>query len=246
MQTIGVITLMPEFFECLRFGVIGKAIDKGVIQLRLFNLRNWAKGNYKKVDDAPYGGGAGMVLTYEPMRDAIQAAKNEMPKNTKVVYLSPRGKPIQQATFKEEAKKLQPILFISARYEGIDERIIEKFVDEHWSLGDYVISNGDMAAMVMIDAIGRLLPEGLQNDESPIDESFSDGILEYPHYTRPQVIDGLKVPDVLINGDHAQISTWRRKQALGKTWLTRPDLLEDIELTEFDEQLLKEFKNECN
>lgn len=246
MQTIGVITLAPEMFDCLKYSIIGRAIDRKIINLKIFNLRNWAQGTYRKVDDSPYGGGAGMVLMYEPLRDAITAAKKEMPKDTKVVYLSPRGMPVRQKTFTKVRQDLQPILFISARYEGIDERIIENYIDEHWSLGDYVLSNGELAAMVLIDAIGRLLPDSLNNDASSCDESFTDEILEYPQYTRPQVVDGLKVPDVLVNGNHSEICKWRRKQALGKTWLSRPDLLEKINLNEIDEQLLREFRCECD
>ncbi len=244
MLHLGVITLIPEMLVSLEHGVVGRALKQGLAKLEYWNPRQWASGNYHQVDDKPYGGGPGMVMMYEPLQAAIMHAKKQMPKACKTIYLSPQGKLIRQADLNEIVKNQQSILFIAGRYEGIDERIIEHQVDEEWSLGDFVLSGGELAAMVFIDAIIRLLPGSLGHVGSAEKDSFMNGLLDYPHYTRPATIDGLGVPAVLLSGNRREIERWQRKQMLGKTWLKRPDLLESIQLTDTDEQLLAEFKNE--
>jgi tRNA (guanine37-N1)-methyltransferase len=185
-----------------------------------------------------------MVMMYEPLNAAILHAKEQMPTGTRTIYLSPQGRTIQQTDLNQMAEKKQPLLFLAGRYEGIDERIIEQHVDEEWSLGDFVLSGGELAAMIFIDALIRLLPGSLGHEASAQQDSFMNGLLDHPHYTRPAVINGLSVPDVLLNGNHRDIQRFRRKQALGKTWLKRADLLEKLELSTIDQQLLVEFKQE--
>jgi len=244
MMHFGLISLMPEMFKSLNSGITGRAIDQGLIQVSYWNPRQWASKPYRQVDDKPYGGGPGMVMMYEPLHGAIKEARRQMPENCKTVYLSPQGRIIRQNDLNTLAKNKQPLLFIAGRYEGIDERIIEEEVDEEWSLGDFVMSGGELAAMVYIDAITRLLPGSLGHAGSANEDSFMNGLLDYPHYTRPQIINGKAVPQVLINGNHKEIETWRRKQALGQTWLKRPDLLQLLPLNETDLNLLEEFKQE--
>ncbi|KTD22091.1 tRNA (guanine N1) methyltransferase [Legionella lansingensis] len=244
MLHLGVITLMPEMFEVLRHGVVGRAIEQSLAKVDCWNPREWAPRPYRQVDDKPYGGGPGMVMMYEPLHGAISHAKTQMPPSCKTVYLSPQGKIIRQSDLNQVIAKDQSLLFIAGRYEGIDERIILHHVDEEWSLGDFVLSGGELAAMVFIDAIIRLLPGSLGHSRSAAQDSFMNGLLDYPHYTRPATINGLDVPSVLLKGNHREIERWRRKQSLGKTWLKRPDLLDSIELSDTDKQLLIEFKNE--
>ncbi|MFA5961006.1 MAG: tRNA (guanosine(37)-N1)-methyltransferase TrmD [Tatlockia sp.] len=244
MLPFGVITLLPELFDGLNYGVIGRAIEKNLAQVSLWNPRDYAPLPYRQVDDSPYGGGPGMVMMYAPLHAAISEAKKEMPADCKTIYLSPQGRVIKQSDLNRVAEDKQPLLFIAGRYEGIDERIISQHVDEEWSLGDFVLSGGELAAMVFIDAIIRLLPGSLGHSGSAQQDSFMQGLLDCPHYTRPASIDGLDVPPVLLGGNHRDIERWRRKQMLGKTWLKRPDLFDSFELTETDEQLLVEFKCE--
>jgi tRNA (guanine37-N1)-methyltransferase len=241
---IGVISLIPEILAGLNYGVTGRAIEQGLVQVETWNPRNWANKPYKQVDDKPYGGGPGMVMMYEPLHAAIEHAYNNLPRGCKTVYLSPQGKVIRQQDLNAIANSKKPLLFIAGRYEGIDERILTQHVDEEWSLGDYVLSGGELAAMVFIDAIVRLLPGTLGDEESAQQDSFMNGLLDCPHYTRPATINGMNVPDVLLGGNHRNIMRWRRKESLGKTWLKRPDLLENIKLDQHDEQLLIEFKRE--
>ena len=241
---LGVITLLPEILEALRYGVTGRAIEQGLVCLNHWNPRDWASRPYRQVDDKPYGGGHGMVMMYEPLQAAISQAKAEMPAPCKTVYLSPQGKIMRQNDLIEVAKQQRPLLFIAGRYEGIDERIIDHYVDEEWSLGDYVLSGGELAATVFIDALSRLLPGALGHAGSAEQDSFMNGLLDYPHYTRPAKIEDSEVPPVLLGGNHKDIERWRRKQSLGRTWLKRPDLLEQIKLNEIDQQLLAEFKYE--
>jgi tRNA (guanine37-N1)-methyltransferase len=240
----GVISLIPEILAGLNFGITGRAIEQGLVQIDTWNPRNWAKRPYKQVDDKPYGGGPGMVMMYEPLHAAIEEAYTHLPQNCKTIYLSPQGKVICQQDLNEAARNKRSLLFIAGRYEGIDERILTQHVDEEWSLGDYVLSGGELAAMVFIDAIVRLLPGTLGDEESAQQDSFMNGLLDCPHYTRPAVINGMSVPDVLLGGNHRDITRWRRKEAIGKTWLKRPDLLEKMILDLQDEQLLIEFKRE--
>lgn len=235
---------MPEIFDSLNYGVVGRAIEQGLAQVDCWNPRDWSARPYRQVDDKPYGGGPGMVMMYEPLHAAINHAKEKLPKSCKTIYLSPQGRVIRQADLNQVADNKQSLLFIAGRYEGIDERIISHHVDEEWSLGDFVLSGGELAAMVFIDAIIRLLPGSLGHLSSAEQDSFMNGLLDCPHYTRPAIVNGLEVPAVLLGGNHRDIERWRRKQMLGRTWLRRPDLLEKIELNETDKLLLAEFKRE--
>ena len=244
MLHLGVVSLLPEIFASLQYGVTGRAIEQGLAKIDYWNPREWASRPYRQVDDKPYGGGPGMVMMYEPLHEAIACARNQMPSTCRTIYLSPQGRVIQQADLNQLAEKKQSLLFIAGRYEGIDERIISHHVDEEWSLGDFVLSGGELAAMVFIDALVRLLPGCLGHQASAQQDSFMNGLLDHPHYTRPAVIDGAGVPEVLLGGNHRDIERWRRKQSLGKTWLKRPDLLEKLTLNDVDMQLLVEFKRE--
>lgn len=235
-----VITLFPEMFDAIRLGVTGRAIDKGLAKLVLWNPRDYTEDVHQTVDDRPYGGGPGMVMKVEPLLAAIQAAKAQSPAS-KVVYLSPQGQRFVQATA-TAATQTSGIILIAGRYEGIDERVIHSFVDEEWSLGDFVLSGGELPAMVVIDSMIRLLPGALGHAESAEQDSFSDGLLDCPHYTRPENILDQDVPSVLLSGDHEKIRLWRLQQALGRTWLRRPDLLEGRELNKQEQELLDEFK----
>ncbi len=244
MLHLGVITLIPEILNALNYGVSGRAIDQGLVKIDFWNPRDWSSRPYRQVDDKPYGGGPGMVMMYEPLRSAIVQARSQMPSHCKTIYLSPQGKVIRQNDLNQVASEKQPLLLIAGRYEGIDERILHQYVDEEWSLGDFVLSGGELAATVFIDAIIRLIPGSLGHLCSAEQDSFMNGLLDCPHYTRPAEVDGLGVPPVLLGGNHRDIELWRRKQSLGKTWLKRPDLLEKIQLSEADKQLLVEFKFE--
>ena len=235
-----VITLFPEMFDAIRLGVTGRAIDKGLAELVLWNPREYTEDVHQTVDDRPYGGGPGMVMKVEPLLAAIQAAKAQSP-TSKVIYLSPQGQRFVQATA-TSATQTSGIILIAGRYEGIDERVIHSFVDEEWSLGDFVLSGGELPAMVVIDSMIRLLPGALGHAESAEQDSFSDGLLDCPHYTRPESILEQDVPSVLLSGDHEKIRLWRLQQALGRTWLRRPDLLEGRELNKQEQELLDEFK----
>ena len=240
---VDVISLFPEMVHSVvAFGVTGKAAERGLLQLVTWNPRDYTRDRHRTVDDRPYGGGPGMVMMVQPVQDAIRAARAEAG-SASVVYLSPQGKVLDQAALKDFSKR-EGMILLCGRYEGIDERIIDLEVDEEWSLGDYVISGGELAAMVVIDAVTRLLPGALGDEDSADQDSFSGGLLDYPHYTRPEAVQGLGVPDVLLQGHHAEIGRWRHKQALGRTWLRRPDLLSKQELTDEDRALLAEFIEE--
>lgn len=244
MIHFGVISLLPEMFASLNYGIVGRAVEQELAKIDYWNPRDWARRPYRQVDDKPYGGGPGMVMMYEPLHAAICHAKSQMPKSCKTVYLSPQGKTICQSDLNLAATNKQALLFIAGRYEGIDERIIDQDVDEEWSLGDFVLSGGELAAMIFIDAIIRLLPGSLGHLASAEQDSFMNGLLDCPHYTRPATVNGLPVPAVLLGGNHGDIERWRKKQMLGKTWLKRPDLLDKLELSDTDKQLLVEFKCE--
>lgn len=244
MMHLSVISLFPEMFTCLQYGITRRAIEKKLVQLDIWNPRYWASGPHQQVDDKPYGGGPGMVMMYEPLHHAILHAQSQISTRPKVIYLSPQGKSVQQADLNKIVTEQQSIIWVAGRYEGIDERLITHHIDEEWSLGDFVLSGGELAAMVYIDAIIRLLPGSLGDEESAQQDSFMNGLLEYPHYTRPAMVNNTKVPDVLMSGNHREIERWRRKQALGRTWLKRPDLLETMILEDIDKQLLIEFKSE--
>ena len=244
MLHLGVVSLIPEIFESLKYGVTGRAIERGLARIDYWNPREWASRPYRQIDDKPYGGGPGMVMMYDPLRASIVHARSQMPANCRTIYLSPQGRTIQQADLNQIAERKQSLLFLAGRYEGIDERIVSNHVDEEWSLGDFVLSGGELAAMAFIDALVRLLPGSLGHEASAMQDSFMNGLLECPQYTRPATIDGFSVPDVLLGGNHRDIDRWQRKQSLGKTWLKRPDLLEQLQLNESDTQLLVEFKQE--
>jgi tRNA (guanine37-N1)-methyltransferase len=246
MLQLGVISLMPEIFNALQYGITGRAIEQGLVEVNHWNPRDWGIGKHQQVDDKPYGGGPGMVIMYEPLNTAILHAKAHLPSACRTIYLSPQGKRVRQSDLNQIAEQQQALLFLAGRYEGIDERIVVHHVDEEWSLGDFVLSGGELAAMVFIDALVRLLPGSLGDATSAMQDSFMDGLLDYPHYTRPALIQAAAVPDVLLSGNHQAIIRWRRKQALGKTWLKRPDLLVEKPLDTLDQQLLQEFKNEQN
>lgn len=238
-----VITLFPEMVvSATRYSITGRAQDRSLITLTTWNPREFTADKHRTVDDRPYGGGPGMVMRFQPLHDAVVAAKTQGGNKVKVVYLSPQGKPITQQLL-AEACILDQLILVAGRYEGIDERFITQDCDDEWSIGDYVISGGELAALVVIDGITRLLPGVLGDEGSAGQDSHSDGLLEYPQYTRPEQINGVQVPEVLLNGNHAEIYRWRQQQSLGRTWLKRPDLLQDKELTPVQEKLLDEFKN---
>jgi tRNA (guanine37-N1)-methyltransferase len=243
---IDVVTLFPDSLEGLTdLGVTGRAIRAGKVELHTWNPRDLATDRHRTVDDRPYGGGPGMVMAVEPLRSTIRAACEAAGGGTKVSLLSPQGGRLDQAGVEELAGR-QGLILVCGRYEGIDERVIESEVDEEWSIGDYVISGGELAAAVIVDAVARLLPGVLGDEQSALEDSFVDGLLDHPHYTRPEVDGENAVPDVLLSGDHEAIRRWRRKQALGRTWLRRPDLLEDRELDEEAKALLDEFRLEMH
>jgi tRNA (guanine37-N1)-methyltransferase len=236
-----VVTLFPEMVSgAARFGVSGRAIERNLVDLRIWNPRDYAPDKHKTVDDHPYGGGPGMVMKYQPLHDALTDARQADCQNSKVVYLSPQGKPITQALL-VEASGLSQLILIAGRYEGVDERFVELDCDDEWSIGDYVISGGELAALIVIDAITRLLPGVLGDENSARQDSHMNGLLDYPHFTRPEQFAGHSVPAVLMSGNHADIDRWRMKQALGRTWQRRPDLLEKMKLSAEQESLLKEF-----
>lgn len=254
-MNIFLISLFPEMIEqASRYGVLGRAIKQQQLTLQCFNPRDYTSDKHRTVDDRPYGGGPGMLMKVEPLALAIQAAKEAAGatagRRVRVVYLSPQGKLLKQADFVASAKDSDTdLILIAGRYEGIDERLIDTLIDEEWSIGDYVLSGGEFAALVVVDAITRLLPGVLGDDESALQDSFMQGLLDNPHYTRPESIDGRRVPDVLLSGDHKAIQRWRLKQALGKTWLKRPELLADMQQDDsrWDEEkaaLLAEFQEE--
>lgn len=241
---IDVVTLFPEMFEAIRgSGIPRRAIERGLLTLQMWNPRDYTFDRHRTVDDRPYGGGPGMVMQYEPLRDALLAARSADEQKARVIYLTPQGRKLDQGGVQELAQRSRLIL-LAGRYEGVDERLIESEVDEEWSIGDYVLSGGELAAMVMIDAVTRLQPGALGHEDSAEQDSFSSGLLDYPHFTRPEVIDGRTVPAVLLSGDHAAIARWRMKQALGRTWLRRPELLEQAGLSEEQQKLLAEYMRE--
>lgn len=240
---IGIITLFPEMFEALDHGITGRAKERDIVSWQCWNPRDFTRNKHRRVDDAPYGGGPGMVLQVEPMRDAIFAAKKQLGDKSKVIFLSPQGRCFNHRAARSLATS-SPLIIVAGRYEGVDQRLIDNYVDEEWSIGDYVLSGGELAAMVMIDAMTRLLPGALGDDQSAKQDSFEDGLLDHPHYTRPACIGTLKVPEVLLDGDHQSITRWRQKQAIGRTWSERPELLKSRPLNETEKQLLTEFINE--
>jgi tRNA (guanine37-N1)-methyltransferase len=241
---IHIISLFPEMFNALNYGIPGRAQHKGKLQLNHINLRDFSHDKHRRVDDKPYGGGPGMVIKAQPLQAAIDATLKLSPPKTKVSYLSPQGKTFDQAAAYELSKRSHLIL-IAGRYEGIDERVYQTHIDEEWSLGDFVLSGGELPIMCMVDAICRLIPEVLGNAASAQQDSFSPDkkaqLLDYPHYTKPAMLGNLAVPDILLSGHHAKIEKWRLQHALGNTWRKRPDLLQNRVLTEQEQVLLAEF-----
>ena len=254
---IALITLFPEMFQAVTdYGVSGRAVKQGLLEVRCWNPRDFSQDRHQTVDARPYGGGPGMVMMIQPLRDAVAAAKlwtdagvSDSVGNTEVVYLSPQGRQFDQAAAQNFAREgCANLILIAGRYEGVDERFIELEVDSEWSIGDYVLSGGELGAMVMLDAITRLLPGALGHQQSAEQDSFTDGLLDCPHYTRPETYldqqTELKVPAVLASGDHERIRRWRLQQALGRTALRRPDLLQGKTLTEEQQKLLTDFRRD--
>ncbi|GEM81110.1 tRNA (guanosine(37)-N1)-methyltransferase TrmD [Vibrio superstes] len=238
---VGVISLFPEMFRSVTdFGVTGQAVKKGLLSVETWNPRDFTQDKHRTVDDRPYGGGPGMLMMVQPLRDAIQTAKQAAPGKTKVIYLSPQGRKLDQQGVEELATN-ENLLLICGRYEGVDERIIQSEVDEEWSIGDFVMTGGELPAMTLIDSVSRFIPGVLGDFASAEEDSFANGLLDCPHYTRPEVLDGKEVPAVLKSGNHKDIRRWRLKQSLGRTWLRRPEMLENLALTDEQEHLLAEF-----
>lgn len=238
---IDVVTLFPEFIRhCAELGVVGRASERGLIEVETWNPRDFATGNYRRVDDRPFGGGPGMVMTIDPLRACLAAARAARSAPAPVVYLSPQGERLTQAGVHRLAA-LPGVILLCGRYEGVDERLLSAEVDEEISIGDYVLSGGELAAAVVIDAVGRLQQGALGHADSAREDSFEDGLLDCPHYTRPDRHALGEVPAVLMSGDHAAIAAWRRQQALGRTWLRRPDLLARQSLNRADRALLDDF-----
>lgn len=247
MLQFDAITLFPEMFSALtESGITRRALERKLWALRCWNPRDWATDNHRTVDDRPYGGGPGMVMLAAPLEQAINAAKAARQQEglaAKVVFLSPQGKPLTHGKVCEVASSDGAVL-LCGRYEGIDERLIERCVDEEISIGDFVLSGGEIAALALMDAVVRQLPGALNDDASAVEDSFVAGLLDCVHYTRPELYEGMKVPDVLLSGNHEQIRRWRLKQSLGRTWLRRPDLLGQRGLSSEEVRLLEEFKQE--
>jgi len=242
---IDIITLFPELVEqVISCGVVGRAADRKLLGLHCWNPRQYTLDRHRTVDDRPYGGGPGMLMKVQPLQDTITAVRQQN-KAGRLIYLSPQGVPVKQAMLEQQVDA-GSVIFLCGRYEGVDERLIQKEVDEEWSIGDYVISGGELAAMVCIDAMTRLIPGALGHEQSAQQDSFSQGLLDCPHYTRPEEFQGLKVPEVLMNGNHQAIQDWREQQSLGRTWQRRPDLLENMVLDNRRQALLNEYIDEFN
>ena len=232
-----ILTLFPEMFEPVKQSIIGKAVEKDLLEINLINIRDFSKDKHKKVDDTVYGGGAGMLLRPDVVYDAFESVKDE---NAKVIYLTPKGKVLSQKKV-EELSKEKHLIFLCGHYEGIDQRVLDIIKPEEISIGDYVLTGGEIPAMVLIDSVSRYVG-GVITDESTSEESFSEGLLEYPQYTRPEEFLGVKVPDVLKSGHHENIRKWRRKEALRETFLKRPELLEKLELTKEEKEFIEGLK----
>ena len=242
---IDVVSLFPEFVaQCAAFGVVGRAVERGLLSIHGTNPRDFAEGNYRRVDDRPFGGGPGMVMLIDPLRRALDAARAAGEGPSRVVYMSPQGRRLDQAGVRRLAAEPR-LIVLCGRYEGVDERLIRAEVDEEISIGDYVLSGGELPAAVLVDAIARLQDGVLNHTESAQQDSFEDGLLDCPHYTRPVEHDLGRVPDVLLSGDHARIARWRRMQSLGRTAERRPDLLHGRELSKADRALLQAYRDEA-
>ena len=240
----GVVTLFPEMLQALtEQGVSGRAVTQNKVSVACWNPRDFTHDKHQTVDDRPYGGGPGMLMKVQPLRDAIHAAKAAAGEGAKVIYMSPQGRKLDQQGVLELVQQ-EKLILVAGRYEGIDERLIEDEIDEEWSIGDFVLSGGELAAMTLMDAVIRLVPGVLGHEQSAQQDSFMEGLLDCPHYTRPEDYDGQLVPEVLLSGNHEKIRQWRLKQALGRTWQRRPDLLAALELTTEQQKLLTEYLDE--
>lgn len=245
MYGIGIVALFPEIVEpALQLGVVGRAVARGLVSIHHRSPRDFARDRHRTVDDRPYGGGPGMVMLYPPVRDAVLAVEAELPAGSRRLIMSAQGRVLDQALARELADA-PGMVVIAGRYEGLDERLGHGLGATEVSIGDYVLSGGELPAALLIDSVTRLLPGVLGHEDSPAEDSFVAGLLDYPHYTRPESVDGLAVPPVLLSGDHAAIRRWRRKQALGRTWQRRPELLARRSLDPEDELLLREFQAEA-
>lgn len=253
-KQVAVITLFPEMFSAItESGITRRAVEGKLIELEFHNPRNYTEDRHQTVDDRPYGGGPGMVMRVEPLVKALKDAREGLIKKgiteVKVIYLSPQGQALNQQGV-EYLYQQDGLILVAGRYEGIDERFIDRYVDEEWSIGDYVLSGGELPAMVMLDAIIRKIPGALGDSQSAIEDSFEQGLLDYPHYTRPEQLTGEygggKVPEVLVSGDHGRIRQWREKQSLGRTFERRPELLRDKKLSDAQESFLNDFQKDPN
>lgn len=246
MLKIAVVSIFPEMFNAIAdFGISGRAIKQGLVELKTWTPRDFAHDRHSTVDERPYGGGPGMVMMVQPLRDAIAAARSWAGNDAKVIYLSPQGRTLDQ-TGVTELSGYPNMVLVAGRYEGIDERLLQTVIDEEWSIGDYVLSGGELPAMVLIDAVIRMVPGALGHVLSAEQDSFTDGLLDCPHYTRPEDFEGMRVPEVLLSGNHELIRRWRLKQSLGRTWLRRPDLLQARNLTEEQQKLLTEYRRDLD
>ena len=234
------------FTAITNYGVTGRACKNGLLNIKCFNPRDYASDNYQSVDDRPFGGGPGMLMLYETLEKAVLEAKADLGQETRVIYMSPQGRKLSQSVVRD-LSRADSFIVVSGRYEGIDERFISKYIDEEISLGDYVLSGGELPSMVLIDAVSRLIPGVLGDYSSAEQDSFYDEILDYPQYTRPESIEGMDVPEVLLSGNHESIRRWRLSQSLGKTFTKRPDLLKTLALTDEQEEFLAKYiqSNDC-
>ena len=240
MRTFNFITIFPDLINnFLKYGLVNKAIEKKIIEINTIYLRDFSDDSNLRIDDKSYGGGPGMVMRYKPVEDALKS----ITRKSYVIYLSPHGSKLDQHKI-SELTKAQNLTFLCGRYEGYDQRVVDDLVDEQISLGDYVISGGELPSLILLEGITRLLPNVANDLDSILNDSFTDNLLDYPHYTRPESINGHEVPDVLLSGNHNEIAKWRRKQSLGITWKNRPDLLKNVKLSIEDDKLLKEYINE--
>lgn len=243
---VDVLSLFPEMFAAIgEYGITSRAVRQGLLQLHCWNPRDYTEDRHHTVDDRPFGGGPGMVMKIKPLELALASAKSAAGGVAKVIYLSPQGRRLDQAAVRELASE-ECLILIAGRYEGIDERFIEAHVDEEWSIGDYVLSGGELPAMVLIDAVTRLLPGALGHADSAEEDSFTDGLLDCPHYTRPEVYEGRSVPAVLLGGNHEHIRRWRLQQSLGRTWERRADLLDSRSLSGEEKKLLDDYIRQQN
>ena len=240
MRTFNFITIFPDLINnFLKYGLVSRAIEKKIIEINTIYLRDFSDDSNLRIDDKSYGGGPGMVMRYKPVEDALKSIKRK----SYVIYLSPQGSKLNQYKI-SELTKVKNLTFLCGRYEGYDQRVVDDLVDEQISLGDYVISGGELPSLILLEGITRLIPNVANDIDSILNDSFTDNLLDYPHYTRPESINGHEVPDVLLSGNHNEIAKWRRKQSLGITWKNRPDLLKNVKLSIEDDKLLKEYINE--